>query len=120
KEVVIPSLQLEKPADENDQSAYPRNLNLVDLYLKSRDAIVQVNGWSAGKDNPLSVQFSGTGFFVSSEGRLATNFHVIQDRKDLEVVTFDGKKYKATIEKVDVPNDLAVLKLDAGGQTFPT
>jgi S1-C subfamily serine protease len=60
---------------------------------------------------------TGTGFFVSNSGHLVTNFHVIQEAKDI-VVRLDGEgQFSATVLAGDSANDVAILKIDA--QTVP-
>lgn len=55
----------------------------------------------------------GSGFFVEDGSRVVTNFHVVGTSNGLITVeTFDNKKVKARIEKIDDINDLAVLKLE--------
>lgn len=56
---------------------------------------------------------TGTGFFVSTEGHMVTNFHVIEDCTDISVVTPDGVTHKAQILKQDPANDIALLKIPA-------
>ncbi len=59
---------------------------------------------------------AGSGFFVSSDGMIVTNKHVVEDATaDYTAVTKDGKKYQAKIVATDPFNDLAVLKIDATG-----
>jgi len=54
----------------------------------------------------------GSGFFVSSDGLLVTNRHVVRD-KDAEytVLTNDGKKYKAKVLARDPMLDIAILRV---------
>lgn len=61
----------------------------------------------------------GTGFFVSADGLILTNKHVIADESaDYTVILNNGKEYKATVVGRDSANDLAVLKII--GANFPT
>ncbi len=53
----------------------------------------------------------GSGFFVSQDGYIVTNSHVVKDATDIVVTTFDGKKYDAQIVGMDEENDIAVLKI---------
>lgn len=56
----------------------------------------------------------GSGFFVSSDGLVITNQHVVSDTKaEYTVLTNDGKKYKAEVLARDPVLDIAVLKTDA-------
>ena len=60
---------------------------------------------------------AGTGFFISTDGYILTNYHVIEDAyqssSKITVLTHDGTSYTATVTGVDSSNDLAVLKIDA-------
>ena len=57
---------------------------------------------------------SGTGFFISTDGYIATNYHVIKDAKEIEINLNKDKtlKYKAKIIQIDENSDLAILKVD--------
>ena len=61
----------------------------------------------------------GTGFFVSAEGHIITNRHVVSDTKaDYTAITADGKKHEVEVLAKDPILDIAVLKVKGGG-TFP-
>ncbi|MDO4861267.1 MAG: trypsin-like peptidase domain-containing protein [Eubacteriales bacterium] len=68
-----------------------------------------------------SSAVSGTGFIVSSDGYILTNYHVIelaaQNNKDVNVILHDGTRYVASIVGYEKYNDIAVLKIDAEGLT---
>ncbi len=62
----------------------------------------------------------GTGFFVTENGYVVTNHHVIANASSVLVYTNNGQKYSADIVGSDVELDLAVLKVNGkNGQTFP-
>ena len=58
--------------------------------------------------NPTS---SGTGFFISADGFLVTNEHVVSDAAQVRLVTSAGF-VSAKVVKVDAANDLALLKAE--------
>ena len=61
----------------------------------------------------------GTGFFISKDGMLLTNAHVVFDKEaDYTVLTNDGKRYSAKVLARDTFRDLAILKVE--GDNFPT
>ena len=66
-----------------------------------------------------SSAVSGTGFIVSEDGYILTNYHVIelaaQNDKDVNVILYDGTRYTASIVGYEKYNDVAVLKIDATG-----
>lgn len=58
---------------------------------------------------------SGSGFVISSDGYILTNYHVIEDATSVTVTFKNGDKYPATIVGGEEDNDVAVLKIDATG-----
>ena len=54
----------------------------------------------------------GTGFFVSSEGYIVTNQHVVDGGESFLVLLNDGDDIEATLVGVDPIADIAVLKVD--------
>lgn len=60
----------------------------------------------------------GSGFFVSQDGYIVTNKHVVSDTKaEYTVITNDGKELPATVLALDPINDVAVIKVNGDG--FP-
>ena len=63
---------------------------------------------------------SGSGFVLTQDGYIVTNYHVIEDAVDdssvsIEVSFADGAQYTATLVGGEQDNDVAVLKIDATG-----
>ena len=60
----------------------------------------------------------GSGFFVSSDGTIVTNKHVVEDlQADYTVITSDKKEHVARVLARDPVQDIAILKIDGDG--FP-
>ena len=57
----------------------------------------------------------GSGFFISSDGIIVTANHVVDHAQKVEVTTSDGKVYKAHVIGTDPGTDIAVIKVDGGG-----
>ncbi|HVX77496.1 MAG TPA: Do family serine endopeptidase [Bradyrhizobium sp.] len=55
----------------------------------------------------------GSGFFVSGDGYIVTNYHVVANGKSFEVTSDDGKVYQAEIVGTDPQTDLALIKIAA-------
>lgn len=69
---------------------------------------------------PASTSVTGSGFIISSDGYILTNYHVIEDAKnggyDINVILHNGDSYPADIVGYeDDGTDVAVLKIDATG-----
>ncbi len=64
-----------------------------------------------------SSAVSGSGFIISSDGYILTNFHVIEEAArggyEISVLTHDGSEYVASIVGYEADNDVAVLKISA-------
>lgn len=56
----------------------------------------------------------GSGFFISEDGYVVTNNHVVDEGTAFTVVTNDGKELDAKLIGTDPRTDLAVLKVDSG------
>ena len=56
---------------------------------------------------------SGSGFILSQDGYVITNYHVVEGSTSVEVILHDGTKYPAQLVGYDSTNDVAVLKVDA-------
>jgi serine protease Do len=64
------------------------------------------------------AQSSGSGFFISSDGYIVTNNHVIENAEDIKVTLKDGRSMGAKIVGRDEATDLAVLKVSGTGYPF--
>ena len=60
---------------------------------------------------------AGSGFILTSDGYILTNYHVIENSNSIKVTAYDGTAYDATVIGYDESNDIAVLKVDATGLT---
>jgi serine protease Do len=60
----------------------------------------------------------GSGFFISEDGYLVTNNHVVKGGGAFSVRMDDGTEYDAKLIGTDPRTDLAVLKVDGKGKKF--
>jgi len=94
--------------------------NLEEAIIKTvnaaKDSVVHVTTVSLAYDRflePLPVKGAGSGFILSSDGLIVTNYHVVSGAKRLETVLPDGRRYSARTLATDRFSDLALLKIDA-------
>jgi serine protease Do len=85
---------------------------LVKIQNSQNRLIRNVN--SRNKENNLPVnpaQFGGTGFALTSNGYLCTNFHVIDKADSIYVQNSKGDSYKVKVVYQDPQYDIAILKI---------
>ena len=63
------------------------------------------------QDQPVIAQ--GTGFFISPDGYILTNNHIVEKAEKVTVNTVQGKEYEAKIVGTDSMTDIALLKIEA-------
>ncbi len=63
-----------------------------------------------GGERPVVGQ--GSGFFISADGYVVTNNHVVDGADEVEVTATDGKEYTAKVIGTDPRTDIALLKID--------
>jgi serine protease Do len=55
---------------------------------------------------------TGSGFLVSADGFILTNYHVVKDADQLTAVLSDGREYEANVIGIDPRTDLAVIRIN--------
>jgi len=58
---------------------------------------------------------SGSGFILTEDGYVVTNYHVVEGATTLSVILYDGEEYEAKLIGYEDSNDVALLKIDAAG-----
>lgn len=95
-------------------------LTFPQIYAKYVDATVGISTESSQTNifgQTTSVPSAGSGFIITEDGYIVTNYHVIEDANTVKVTLNDGKSYNATVVGYDSDADLAVLKISATGLT---
>ena len=74
-----------------------------------------------GSDNSISSEnpiASGTGFFITDDGYLISNFHVVKDAARVQLRTGAGL-IPAKVVRTDAANDIALLKVEGKFSSLP-
>lgn len=94
-------------------------LSNSEIFKKVSPTVVGIVSYVDG--NPYTGtgggQEQGSGIIMSADGYIITNAHVVASASEIEVVLADGQTYNGTVVGMDVPTDLAVVKIDATGLT---
>ena len=72
-----------------------------------------------GAPGPRVETSLGSGVIVRSDGLIVTNAHVIEEAEEVMVVLADRREFEAEIVSADENVDLALLKVDPGGEPLP-
>lgn len=63
---------------------------------------------------------TGTGFVITEDGYIVSNYHVVEGGSYLRVVTVDSQMYEAQLIGYDKANDVSLLKVEASGLNYVT
>ena len=103
---------------EADSTLTTDELSNIEIYNRASPATVHITSTVLQRNWFLEVypsESTGSGFLIDAEGRILTNFHVIQGSAELEVNPLtdddDGNRYKATVLATDPANDLALIQI---------
>ena len=82
--------------------------------------VIDRNEFSSPAETTLSANPSctGTGFFITDDGFLVSNYHVVKDAAKVRLITGAGL-IDAKVTKIDAANDLALLKADGKFTSLP-
>jgi serine protease Do len=96
-----------------NRSGQPRGMHRSDR--TPRGTIPEQYDPPGSPDHATSL---GSGFFIQKDGYAVTTNHVIEHTSSIEISADDGKVYPARLVGSDPKTDLALIKVDGGGE-FP-
>ena len=105
-------------ASVSGSPAAAEGLTPSQVYAQNVDSVVAISCTvqSGGYYGSSTGTASGSGFILSEDGYVLTNYHVVEGAVAISVVMHDGTEYEAEVVGYDSSaNDLAVLKVDAAG-----
>lgn len=109
-EVELKPVKLVFTGDVNEKTANGETelqpeLSLAELVRQTKPAVVSLRG----------LDKSGTGFFVTDTGVIATNAHLARGEESLQAVLSEGDELEAKVLYVDDDLDIALAKVDGKG-----
>ena len=96
-----------------------KQMTMSEVYASNINSVVSINVSATTNYFGQTVQTaaSGTGFFITEDGYILTNHHVISDASSVKVTLYNGETYDAKVIGSDEDYDIAVLKIDVTGAT---
>ncbi len=98
------------------ESLDPEEQNNINVYRRNISGVVNITSRTQTFDffyGLVPQEGQGSGFVIDKEGHVLTNFHVIENAREVWVTMHDRKKYRATIVGTDQAHDLAVVQIKA-------
>ena len=91
----------------------------AEVYAANVNSVVSINVTGTSGYNffgqPVQSASSGSGFVLTEDGYIVTNYHVVKDAHTVKVTMYDGTEYDARYVGGDEDYDIAVIKVDASG-----
>ena len=109
EEIVIDTQQVDTSKQMTPAQVYAQNVNST----VGLTTAITTNYWGYQTTSAAS----GSGFILTSDGYILTNYHVIEGSSAITVTCYNGDSYEAELIGYDESNDIAVLKTDAHGLT---
>src|SRR6202158_4505149 len=88
--------------------------NNISVYRKNIGSVVNITSRVVTFDffyGLVPQEGQGSGFIIDKEGHILTNYHVIENARQVEVTLHNRKKYRATIVGTDKEHDLAIVQI---------
>ena len=97
------------------------NMSAGSVYNKNVQAVVLISCEVTGPSyfgQSTSGTSTGSGFIISENGYVVTNYHVVEGASKIYVSSYNGEEYPAVLVGNDKTNDVAVLKMEAEGLPY--
>lgn len=91
------------------------------VYQQNVNAVVAITAQVERYDDygrAVSGISSGTGFFITADGYLVTNYHVVEGGTEITITTHNDEEYSAELIGYEENNDLALLKAEGDNFTY--
>lgn len=88
---------------------------IIDVAQKAGPAVVMISTKQLVSDFFFTYEAPalGSGFIISDNGDIVTNYHVVENAKDITVTLSDGREFTGFVVGVDPSSDVALLKIKA-------
>ena len=91
----------------------------AEVYAANVNSVVSINVTGTSGTNwfgqPVQTASAGSGFILTSDGYIVTNYHVVGDAQTIQVTLYSGDTYDAQYVGGDEDYDIAVIKIETTG-----
>ena len=88
----------------------------AEVYAAGVNSVVSINVTGTSGTNffgqPVKTASAGSGFVLTKDGYIVTNYHVVKDADTVKVTMYNGDEYDAKYVGGDEDYDIAVIKVD--------
>ena len=108
----------EAPHVETVKVTGNQKLSFSELYAANVNSVVSINTNITTTNiynQTVETPASGSGFIITADGYIVTNYHVIEGANTVKATLYNGETYDAEIVGGDADYDIAVLKINASG-----
>lgn len=100
-------------AEQKHYMELVRKVNTIEAsQVKIIDSLNKAKEEVGKEQTEDDVLYGGTGFALTNDGYIATNYHVVKDANSIYVQTHTGDKLKAYIVAREPSSDIAILRLE--------
>src|SRR5690606_4261711 len=92
-------------------SALRRDMNTVKKNVNAQNAVIRNINNEKQKGGPSESHFGATGFIISPNGYVVTNYHVVKDADSVHLQNNKGESFRADVIYIDPTHDLAMLHI---------
>ncbi len=94
-------------------------MSLTEMFEQNRESIVFIQVYSKDTKGEW-MQSSGSGVVATIDGKIFTNYHVVDDLERIKIQTYDKKTYdEIKVIKFDKDKDIALLQIESGNDFIP-
>ena len=88
----------------------------AEIYASNVNSVVSINVTGTSGTNffgqPVQTASAGSGFVLTKDGYIVTNYHVVKDADTVKVTMYNGDEYDAKYVGGDEDYDIAVIKVE--------
>ena len=93
-----------------------KELTDAEVYAANVNSVVSINVTGTSGTNffgqPVQTASAGSGFILTNDGYIVTNYHVVESADTVKVTLYNGDEYEAKYVGGDEEYDIAVIKIE--------